>query len=117
MAALGLATEDDDGATASSRTEMPKKAPPKPVTARPTPQAVFRTADNADGLAPEEKSVLLGEVAELRKVNMRLYDEGRVGIDLTKQALDEANVELPSQLSDDDLVKLRDGLRDISAVE
>lgn len=104
MAALGLATEDDDGATAPKRQEMPK-AQSKPPLA-PAKASGFRTADKIDGLTYDERNALLVAVSKARQTNDNTKE-------YVKGALDNANVELLSDLSDNDLEKLRRALNDI----
>lgn len=103
MAALGLATEDDDGASAPRRDIPRARANAKPDKA---PAPTFRSADQVDGLSYDERQALLLTVSELRQTN-------EYTMDYVKRALDEANVELLSDLSDEDLMKLRKALTDI----
>lgn len=102
MAALGLATEDDDGASAPSKPTVPKAKP----TPAPAPAKTFRTADKIDGLSFEERANLLKVIGGLAQTNEATRD-------FCTRALDEANVELLSDLSDEDLMKLRKSLTEI----
>lgn len=106
MAALGLATEDDDGASAPKREAPPMpKAYPKPAEKKPATPG-FRTADKVDGLSFEERASLLKVIGGLRQTNEATRD-------FCRRALDEADAELLSDLSDEDLMKLRKALTDI----
>jgi len=127
MAALGLATEDDDGASApkrdlpkakarqtkdyvrnaieqaeyESKRDLPKaKAPIAPA------KATFRSADKMDGLSNDERNILLQTVAKARQTN-------DITKDYVRNALEQADVELLSDMSDNDLEKLRRALNDI----
>ena len=94
MAALGLATEDDDGASAPPRKER------TPV--RDTPPAEFKTADKVN----DERTRLLTEVGKLRNVNSYASR-------YTEDTLNTAKVKVVSQLDDDALKTLRDALEDM----
>jgi len=94
MAALGLATEDDDGASAPPRKER------TPV--RDTPPAEFKTADKVN----DERTRLLTEVGKLRNVNSYASR-------YTEDTLNTAKVKVVSQLDDDALKALRDALEDM----
>ncbi|NBK24688.1 MAG: hypothetical protein EOM68_22015, partial [Spirochaetia bacterium] len=103
MAALGLATEDDDGASAPSRRSPVPKAAPKPSAPPQPAKPGFRSADKLDGLSNDERTNLLRIINDLRMTN-------DVTKDFTVRALNEADAELLSDLSDEDLMKLRKAL-------
>ena len=96
MAALGLATEDDDGATASKWGER------KPI--RNDPPMDFHTADK---VGSERRTFLLTEVGRLRNVN-------KTASDYTAKALNDAKAKVVSDLDDDALESLYKALTDIS---
>lgn len=97
MAALGLATEDDDGASASTWGER------KPI--RNDPPMDFHTADKVAG--NERRTFLLTEVGRLRNTN-------KTASDYTAKALNDAKAKVVSDLSDDALESLYKALTDIS---
>ena len=106
MSALGLATEDDDGASAPKREAPPMpRAYPKPAEKKPVTSG-FQTADKIDGLNFDERNALLRAVAKARDTN-----DATKGF--VKSALNEANGELLSDLDDNNLEKLRRALNDI----
>ena len=98
MAALGLATEDDDGATADAwKDSKPSERTPP----RETPKAEFATADRVG----DERTRLLTDVGKLRNINS-------YAVRFTQETLDKAGVKVISQLNDDALTALYKALHD-----
>ena len=96
MAALGLATEDDDGASASAWGESRRK----PV---PNDPVEFRSADKVG----ERRTFLLTEIGKLRNIN-------KTATDYTHKALGDAKARVVSEMGDDALESLYKALTDIS---